>query len=115
MLTLFCLALSLLAPIRHITVPEDTLVVVIEFIQLKRHADFVQCMRGPSARCYNTAWTLNPDMRVWVCTGLPPVCMQFDENTDGGVDLHDFAIRTRRLSGGVRRAGAIELKRVVRP
>lgn len=119
MLSLFCVMLSLFAPFRHITVPEGTEVLVIEVIcsdcDQQSHADFVRCMRGPVCHCYNVTWSSNPELRVWVCSGLPPICVQFDEDGDRDVDLHDYAVRMRRLSAGVRRERPIDLTRVARP
>lgn len=55
------------------------------------YALLTQCVRGPKFHCDSAWWSSNEDLRVYKCVGVPPICMQFDRDGDGDVDLADFA------------------------
>jgi hypothetical protein len=72
-------------------------------ITLNKFAAFRRCMKGPSVRrgqridCYPAtaanAWV------YWVCRELAEWCYGWDYDTDGDVDLHDFAGFQQSLTG----------------
>ncbi len=66
------------------------------------HALLTQCVRGPKFHCDAAWWSSNEDLRVYKCVGVSTICMQFDRDGDGDVDLADFA---RVLAPGPRRSG----------
>lgn len=100
--------LALLGDVRHVTVPEDTLILIIECqprptlyeSPLVTFASLARCVRGPRFHCYVGQWSSNPAHRTDYCAGVPAWCMRFDTDSDGDVDMLDYA---RILAPGPRK------------